>query len=199
MVVVLSADTKSTRRYFQVIAESAVDKISPGPKLDALTAEKVFGWKKVHKHNGALLGRKQDKAGRWRRTKVPNYSTNPLHSYSVENRMQQLGRMDRYQLSKITRSKNIPSDWASPDQRCRAAIKAVGRYGEVIPLSRGRKRIRVFVAQLWHESVCHLLRYASRVSPIPLLKIFDSILTYYPANSSGNRYGALRDTDHGPR
>jgi hypothetical protein len=144
MVVVLSADTKSTRRYFQVIAESAVDKISPGPKLDALTAEKVFGWKKVHKHNGALLGRKQDKAGRWRRTKVPNYSTNPLHSYSVENRMQQLGRMDRYQkeLSKITRSKNIPSDWASPDQRCRAAIKAVGRYGEVIPLSRGRKQIQ---------------------------------------------------------
>ena len=42
MVVVLSADTKSTRRYFQVIAESAVDKISPGPKLDALTAEKVL-------------------------------------------------------------------------------------------------------------------------------------------------------------
>jgi len=56
--------------------------------------------------------------------------------------MQQLGRMDRYQLSKITRSKNIPSDWASPDQRCRAAIKAVGRYGEVIPLSRGRKQIQ---------------------------------------------------------
>ena len=142
MVVVLSADPKSTGRYFQVIAESAAIKSHPGPKLDALTAEKVFGWKKVHKHNGALLGRKQDKAGRWRRTKVPNYSTNPLHSYSVENRMQQLGRMDRYQLSKITRSKNIPSDWASPDQRCRAAIKAVGRYGEVIPLSRGRKQIQ---------------------------------------------------------
>jgi hypothetical protein len=38
----------------------------PGPKLDALTAEKVFGWQKVHKHQGALVGRKQDKAGRWR-------------------------------------------------------------------------------------------------------------------------------------
>jgi hypothetical protein len=112
-------------------------KSAPGPKLDALTAEKVFGWQKVHKHQGALVGRKQDKAGRWRRAKVPNYSTNPLHSYSVENRMKQLGRMDRYQkeLSKITRSKNIPSDWASPDQRCRAAIKAVGQYGQVSPFS----------------------------------------------------------------
>jgi hypothetical protein len=59
-------------------------KIPPGPKLDALTAEKVFGWQKVHKHQGVLVGRKQDKAGRWRRAKVPNYSTNPLHSYSVE-------------------------------------------------------------------------------------------------------------------
>jgi hypothetical protein len=118
------------------MANKAPDKLTPGLQLDALTAEKVFGWKKVHKHQGALVGRKQDKAGRWRRAKVPNYSTNPLHSYSVENRMKQLGRLDRYQkeLAKITRSKNIPSDWASPDQRCRAAIKAVGQYRRVIPL-----------------------------------------------------------------
>jgi hypothetical protein len=58
--------------------------------------------------------------------------------------MKQLGRMDLYQkeLSKISRSKNIPSDWASPDQRCRAAIKAVGQYGHVIPLNRSRKQIQ---------------------------------------------------------
>ena len=56
--------------------------------------------------------------------------------------MKQLGRMDRYEkeLSKITRFKNIPSDWASPEQRCRAAIKAVGKYGQVIPLNRGGKQ-----------------------------------------------------------
>jgi hypothetical protein len=120
------------------MAQSAVDKIPPGPKLDALTAEKVFGWKNVHKHEGTLVGKKQDKAGHWRRARVPNYSTNPLHSYSVENRMKQLGRLDRFQkeLAKITRSKNIPSDWASPDQRCRAAIKAVGQYGQVISLGK---------------------------------------------------------------
>jgi hypothetical protein len=117
------------------MARLTIHRMPPGPKLEALTAEKVFGWQNVHKHEGSLVGRKQDKAGRWRRAKVPNYSTSPLHSYSVENRMKQLGRMDRYQkeLSKITRSKNIPSEWASPDQRCRAAIKAMGKYGRVIP------------------------------------------------------------------
>jgi hypothetical protein len=75
------------------MAQSAVDKIPPGPKLDALTAEKVFGWKNVHKHDGALVGKRQDKAGRWRRAKVPYYSTNPLHAYAIEERMKQLGRM----------------------------------------------------------------------------------------------------------
>jgi hypothetical protein len=58
--------------------------------------------------------------------------------------MKQLGRLDRYQkeLAKITHAKDIPSDWASPDQRCRAAIKDVGQYGQVIPLSRSRKQIQ---------------------------------------------------------
>jgi len=31
------------------MAQSAIDKIPPGPKLDALTAGKVFGWRKVHR------------------------------------------------------------------------------------------------------------------------------------------------------
>ena len=124
------------------MAQSAIDKIPPGPKLDELTAEKVFGWKNVHKHEGTLVGKKQDKAGRWRLAKVPYYSTNPVHAYSIEGRMSQLGRLDRYQkeLSKITHANNIPSDWASPEQRCRAAIKAMGQYGQVIPLSRSRKQ-----------------------------------------------------------
>src|SRR5262245_60630728 len=121
---------------FRVMPQSAIDKIPQGPKLDALTAERIFGWKDVHKHEGALVGKKQDKAGRWRLAKVPYYSTNPVHAYLIEDRMKQLGRLDRYQkeLSKITRTKNIPSNWATPDQRCRAAIKAVGRYGQVVPL-----------------------------------------------------------------
>jgi hypothetical protein len=33
----LIVDTKSTGRSFQVMAQSAIDKIPPGPKLDELT------------------------------------------------------------------------------------------------------------------------------------------------------------------
>jgi hypothetical protein len=65
------------------MTNKALDKIPPGPKLDALTAEKVFGWKNVHKHEGSLVGKKQDKAGRLRLAKVLNYSTNPLHAYTL--------------------------------------------------------------------------------------------------------------------
>src|SRR5437773_12543690 len=124
------------------MAQSAIDKIPPGAKLDALTAEKLFGWKDVHKHEGTLVGKKQDRAGRWRLAKVPCYSTNPVHAYSIEDRMRQLGRLDRYQkeLSKITHTKTIPSEWAPSDQRCRAAIKAMRQYGRVIPLNKNPKQ-----------------------------------------------------------
>ena len=50
----------------RTIATKSPDKIPPGSELDALTAQKVFGWKNVHKHDGVLVGKKQDKAGRWR-------------------------------------------------------------------------------------------------------------------------------------
>ena len=110
----------------------------------SITAEKVFGWKNVHKHEGTLVGKKQDKAGRWRRANVPYYSTNPLHSYSVENRMKQLGRMDRYQkeLSKITHAKNIPFRMGFSRSTLPGRDQVVGQYSQVIPLSRSRKQIQ---------------------------------------------------------
>ncbi len=45
-----------------------------GEQLTKATAEKVFGWKNVHKHNGELTGKKQDRAGRWGKAKVPDFS-----------------------------------------------------------------------------------------------------------------------------
>jgi hypothetical protein len=103
------------------------DKIPAGPDLDAITAQKVFGWKNVHKHDGSLIGKKQDRAGRWRSARVPSFSTNPVLAYAIDDRMKQLGRSDRYlkELAKITRAKNLPPEWATPDQRARAALKAV--------------------------------------------------------------------------
>jgi len=43
---------------------------------------------------------------------VPSYSTDPVLAYANDERMKQLGRLDRYQkeLVKITRAKNIPSE-----------------------------------------------------------------------------------------
>ena len=75
--VVPPANTKSTGRFFQVMAQTAVDKIPPGPKLDALTAEKVFGWKNVHAHDGELYGKRPDKLGRWRSAKILPIQLNP--------------------------------------------------------------------------------------------------------------------------
>jgi hypothetical protein len=54
MVVVPHADRRSTGRYFQVMAQSAIDKIPPGPKLDALIVERVLAWKKS-KHKASLV------------------------------------------------------------------------------------------------------------------------------------------------
>lgn len=109
------------------LAQKRLEKVPPGPNLDALIAEKVFSWKNIHKHGGALVGKKQDKAGRWRQAKVPSYSTNPRDAYVIEERMKQLGRTERYakELSRITRAEKIPVEWATPEQRARAALKAV--------------------------------------------------------------------------
>ena len=110
------------------LAPKRLEKVPPGPDLDALVAEKVFGWKNVHKHDGAIVGKKQDKAGRWRQAKVPSYSTNPRDAHVIEERMKQLGRGERYakELSRIT-AKKIPAEWATPEQRARAALRAVWR------------------------------------------------------------------------
>jgi hypothetical protein len=111
------------------MAKKRPDKVPPGPELDTLTAENVFGWKYVHKHDGALVGKKQDRAGRWRSAKVPSYSSNPVHAYAIDERIKQLGRSERYakELSRITRAKKIPTDWATPEQRAKAALKALGK------------------------------------------------------------------------
>lgn len=111
------------------MAKKRPDKVQPGSELDTLTAENVFGWKYVHKHDGELVGKKQDKAGRWRSAKVPSYSTNPVHAYAIDERMKQLGRSEKYlkELSRITRANRIPADWATPEQRAKAALKALGK------------------------------------------------------------------------
>ena len=99
-------------------------------QLTKATAEKVFGWKTVHKYNGELIGKKQDKAGRWRNAKVPAYANDQRQAYAIDERMKALDRWARYQkaLVTITKGKNLPADWATPEQRCQAALRAVGTH-----------------------------------------------------------------------
>jgi hypothetical protein len=58
-----------------------------GSDLTAATAEKVFGWKNVHKHDSELVGKKQDKLGRWRSAKVPDYANDAVQSYEIPPRL----------------------------------------------------------------------------------------------------------------
>jgi hypothetical protein len=99
-------------------------------ELTKATAEKVFGWKTVHNYNGELIGKKQDRAGRWRKAKVPDYANDQRQAYAIDERMKALGRWDRFQkvLAIITKTKDLPADWAAPEQRCQAALRAVGGH-----------------------------------------------------------------------
>jgi hypothetical protein len=104
-----------------------VDKIASRHELNALIAERVMGWRNVERRDGRYWGRKQDKAGRWRRAAVLNYCEDSSDAYLIDERIKQLGLSEKYlkELTRITRAKKIPVEWASPDQRCRAALKVV--------------------------------------------------------------------------
>jgi hypothetical protein len=95
--------------------------------MDALVAQIVMRWKDVQRQGDRHWGRKQDRGGRWRSATVPEYSQDPTTSYLVEERMKELGLWEKYQkgLAKITQAHKLPCGWASPEQRCRAALGAV--------------------------------------------------------------------------
>ncbi|MBI4522520.1 MAG: hypothetical protein HY695_01770 [Deltaproteobacteria bacterium] len=112
--------------------KTEIDKIPAGPELDTLVAENVMGWREVRRQskNGErdiYVGKKQDKLGRWRSAEVRPYSTDPNESMAIESRMKELGLSKKYlmQLSQITEATRMPADWATPAQRCRAALKAM--------------------------------------------------------------------------
>ena len=43
--------------------------------------------------------------------------------------MKKLGQLELYnkQLAKITKANNLPPEWATPEQRSKAALKALGK------------------------------------------------------------------------
>jgi long-subunit acyl-CoA synthetase (AMP-forming) len=111
-------------------------------QLNKTIAETVFGWKNVRKKDGVLFGKKQDKAGRWRKAKVPDYAHDPRQAYAIDEHMKQVGRSERYlkELSRITKAKNLPTEWATPEQRCRAALKINPGYLRLIGSGHSARR-----------------------------------------------------------
>jgi hypothetical protein len=83
--------------YFKVMARLDIHRILPDPKLDALTAEKVFGWQNVHKHHGALVGKKRIRPAIGDGLRCQTIQLIRFTRIRSENRMKQLGRSDRYQ------------------------------------------------------------------------------------------------------
>jgi hypothetical protein len=106
-----------------------IDRLPAGPELDALVAEMVMGWKELERRTDRYWGKKRDRAGRWRRAPVEDFSSEPSTAYRLDDRVAELGVFESYEkeLAKITSARNLPTEWASPDQRCRAAIKAVAK------------------------------------------------------------------------
>ena len=106
---------------------TAIEKMQAGFALDALVAERVMGWKDVQRQESRSWAKKKDKAGRWRRVAVPNFSGEPTMAYAIDERMKELGLAEKYskELGKMTHAKNVPVEWATPYQRCRAALKTL--------------------------------------------------------------------------
>lgn len=102
-------------------------------------AERVFGWKAVHKDQGKLVGKKRDKGGRWRKAGVPEYAGDQRLAYKIDERMKELGRWDQYakQLSKITKAENLPADWGTPAQRCKAALTVISAHLRLVRARKG--------------------------------------------------------------
>ena len=107
--------------------KKAVKRVLSGEQLAKAIAETIFGWKNVHKYGGQLLGKRQDKAGRWRKYKVPDYANDPRQAYAIDARMEQIACWERYndELIRIAMAHNLPPEWATPEQRYRAALRAL--------------------------------------------------------------------------
>ena len=107
--------------------KKAVKRGLSGEQLAKAIAETIFGWKNIHKYGGQLLGKKQDKAGRWRNAKVPDYVNDHRQAYAIDAHMEQIGCWARYnkELFIIAKAHNLPPEWATPEQRYQAALRAL--------------------------------------------------------------------------
>jgi hypothetical protein len=100
---------------------------SKSDSLNAEIAESVFGWESVHSHEGELIGKKPDRLGRMRTAKVPDYAGDPKQASAIDERMNHLGKEALYTkaLARLTQKEKLPVEWATPEQRVRAALTVI--------------------------------------------------------------------------
>ena len=62
----------------------------------------------------------------------PAYSTDAGQAYAIDQRMKELGRLERYdkELSKITKAKNLPPEWATVAAAKQSGVKGFGKIAE---------------------------------------------------------------------
>jgi hypothetical protein len=77
----------------------------------------------VHKHDGELVGKKQDKLGRWRTAKVPDYANDPVQAYAIASACSSTDARREYlkELAGIIKAKNLPASGpllSSGAERC---------------------------------------------------------------------------------
>jgi hypothetical protein len=121
-----------------VSVQKKVDNHDNDAELNAEIAKRVMGWKNVHRQDRlTYIGKKQDKIGHWRTAKVPDYLDLKFTS-QIEERLKQLGLLEKYTqtLTKIAQSEGLPEEWATPKQRCRAALKTMKSKKD------GKKRVK---------------------------------------------------------
>ena len=93
-------------------------------EINAQIAESLFGWKGIRRDENQLIGKKPDKLGRMRSAPVPDYAGDPRLSKAIDDRMKELGKEAAYlkALAKIAQAQKLPVEWATPEQRSRAAL-----------------------------------------------------------------------------
>jgi hypothetical protein len=76
---------------------------------------------------GELIGKNRTRRDAGEQGKCRTNTNDQRHAYAIDDQMKKLGCLERYnkELLKITKAQNLPPEWATPEQRSRAALKAL--------------------------------------------------------------------------
>ena len=67
---------------------------------------------------GELIGKNRTRRDAGEQGKCRTNANDQRHAHPIDDQMKKLGRLERYdkELAKITKAKNLPPEWATPEQ-----------------------------------------------------------------------------------